>query len=359
MTHDFLIIGGGIAGVSAAASLSELGSVCLLEAEDSLGYHATGRSAAMYLKNYGNDQVRALNYASEDHLRTIDGGVLSPRGLLMLASADQAEEFQEEALYWGMDSISMEEAEGLFPILKPQAAQFAGYLEDAPDMDTDRLFQNYLKVARGNGAKIVVKAPAKAFHKSTIWEVETDQGAFQARIVINAGGAWVDEVARLAGVTPLGFQPYRRSIARIPAPDGQDVRAWPMVHGVGDPWFVKPDAGALIVSPLEEDPMEPHDAWADDMVLATGIARYQEMVTEEVTRLDSSWAGLRTFAPDRSLVVGFDPVQRDFFWLGGQGGYGFQTAPAVCVLVAEMIGGQQAALGPEVVAALDPGRFAG
>ncbi|MCX8509670.1 MAG: FAD-binding oxidoreductase, partial [Rhodobacteraceae bacterium] len=187
---------------------------------------------------------------------------------------------------------------------------------------------------------------------------ETAKGAFEGRILINAAGAWVDEVARMAGVVSPGFTPMRRSMARIPAPDGLDVSGWPMVFGVGESWYCKPDAGAMIVSPAEEHPMDPHDAWADDMVLAEGLARYEARMTAPVTRLLASWAGLRTFAPDRVPVIGFAPRRDDYFWLAGQGGYGFQTAPAISAFVAERIGGHPSGVGAGIAAAVDPARFA-
>jgi glycine/D-amino acid oxidase-like deaminating enzyme len=161
----------------------------------------------------------------------------------------------------------------------------------------------------------------------------------------------------MAGVAPKGLTPLRRSMARIPAPGGHDVSGWPMIFGPGETWYAKPDAGALIVSPAEEHAAEPHDAWADDMVLAEGLARYEEMVAEPVTRLLANWAGLRTFAPDRVLVIGPDPAEPDFLWSAGQGGYGFQTAPAAAALLAALAEGHAPELDPATVAALSPGRF--
>jgi glycine/D-amino acid oxidase-like deaminating enzyme len=162
----------------------------------------------------------------------------------------------------------------------------------------------------------------------------------------------------MAGTAPLGLVPHRRSMARIPAPGGRDVARWPMVFGAGEAWYAKPDAGALIVSPAEEDATTPHDAWADDMVLAEGLARYAAMMTEPVTRMLSNWAGLRTFAPDRVLVIGFDRALPGFFWLAGQGGYGFQTSAGAARLTADLIGGRAPALAPGLVGALSPARFA-
>jgi D-arginine dehydrogenase len=167
----------------------------------------------------------------------------------------------------------------------------------------------------------------------------------------------VDDVAWMAGVQPLGFTPLRRSMARIPAPGGHDVTHWPMLFGPGEDWYAKPDAGALIVSPAEEHPMAPHDAFADDMVLAEGLARYEAMVTEPVTRLLSNWAGLRTFSPDRVLVIGRDVRRPDFIWCAGQGGYGFQTAAAASRLLADLVAGRAPELDAGLVAQLSPARF--
>jgi glycine/D-amino acid oxidase-like deaminating enzyme len=168
----------------------------------------------------------------------------------------------------------------------------------------------------------------------------------------------VDQIAAMAGVRSPGFQPYRRSMARIPAPAGLDVSGWPMMFGPGETWYAKPDAGCVIVSPAEEHPMPPQDAWADDMVLAEGLARYEAVVTEPVTRMIGNWAGLRTFSPDRVLVIGPDPVVPGFFWQAGQGGYGFQSAPGAARLGADLIAGRVPDLDPATVAALSPERFA-
>jgi len=356
--HDFLIIGGGIAGVSAAARLSHLGSVLLVEAEDHLAHHASGRSAALFVKGYGAPPVVALNEASEDYLRHANGGVLSPRGVLIVAKAAEAAAFEAEAAEMRAERLSPAEARARVPVLNPDRLAFAAFTPDALDLDTDLLIQNFAREARRNG-EIVTRARVTALRRAAGgWEAETAQGAYAGRLLVNAAGAWADGVARLAGAKPLGLTPLRRSMARIPAPGGHDLSAWPALFGAGDSWYAKPDAGALIVSPAEEDSMEPHDAWADDMVLAEGLARYEEMVTEPVTRLIASWAGLRTFAPDRVLAIGPDPVLPGFFWLAGQGGYGFQTSPAASRLAARLIGGSPPELAPATVAALSPARFA-
>lgn len=355
---DIIIIGGGIAGISAAATLAPNASVTLLEAEPQLGYHASGRSAAMFLEDYGNETVRALNHASHDHHKTANGGVLSQRGLMLVARPSEQAEFTTEARGFNVQQLSITEARNLFPILHPENTGFIGYRDDAFDLDADRLLQNYTGEARRGGATIVANAKVTAITKSgSKWEVLTATAPYRADIIINAAGAWVDEVATMAGIPPLGFQPMRRSMARLPAPGGLDVSRWPFVDSVGERWYAKPDAGCWLVSPSEAHPVQPHDAWADDMVLAEGLDRYSEMVTEPVTRLQSSWAGLRTFAPDRALVIGRDTTDSGFFWLAGQGGYGFQTAPAASALIADLVLSRAPELPSKIVTAVNPNRF--
>ena len=356
---DFLIIGGGIAGISLAGRLSHHGKVTVLETEDGLGYHASGRSAAMFEETYGLPSTIALNIASRDYHQTANGGVLSPRGLMLVGTAADKATFAADFKGMKLQAMSVPEARAIVPILNAGVVTQVGYHAEAWDIDTDRLIQNFAREARGNGGRIVTGARVTDIHKTaTGWTVETTRGAFDTRLLVNAAGAWVDHIAHLAGITPLRFQPYRRSVARIPAPGGHDVGRWPLLFGPGETWYAKPDAGKLIISPAEEHPMEPHDAWADDMVLAEGLARYEAVVTEPVTRLDSSWAGLRTFAPDRNLVIGFDPRDPTFFWQAGQGGYGFQTSPAASQLGADMIAGRGSDLDKATIAALSPSRFA-
>ncbi|MCV2865269.1 NAD(P)/FAD-dependent oxidoreductase [Albidovulum sediminicola] len=358
MTTDFLIIGGGIAGVSAAARLSHLGSVTLVEGETALAWHASGRSAALYEPGYGRGAVNDLTAASGSYLAEANGGVLSPRGLLLVGGPGEDAAFAEEAGAMNLARIPVDEARALVPILSPERVTMAAHTTRAQDIDTDLLIQNFAREARANGARLETGRRVTGIERLDAgWRVVTAGGDLVARVLINAAGAWADDVARIAGVVPLGLRPFRRSMARIPAPGRQDVAGWPMVFGAGETWYMKPDAGALIVSPAEEHPMEPHDAWADDMVLAEGLARYEEFVTEPVTRLLASWAGLRTFAPDRVLVIGEDPEVKDFYWLAGQGGYGFQTCAAASRHIADLIGGCAPEIGARATAALSPARL--
>jgi D-arginine dehydrogenase len=354
---DFLIIGGGIAGISAAARLSHLGQVTLLEAERNLAHHASGRSAAMYEPYYGLKPVVDLSMASGDYFRALPN-LLSPRGMMIWGKAGQTELTKHEAKIFALDSMSVQEARTIVPILNPEVVKDVAMGMHAWDIDTDLLIQSFAREARENGAQILCDARVTGITRDAAgWQVSAGGQTYGARMIVNAAGAWVDQIASMAGVAPLGFQPMRRSVARIPAPGGHDTSRWPMIFGTGEAWYAKPDAGALIVSPAEEHPMDPHDAWADDMVLAEGLARYEEMVSEPVTRLISNWAGLRTFAPDRVLVIGPDPAQDDFFWLAGQGGYGFQTSAATSRLVADLIAGRPSELAADTIAALSPQRF--
>ncbi|MBV0892183.1 FAD-binding oxidoreductase [Paracoccus sp. Z118] len=353
MNTDILIIGGGIAGVSAAAELSAHASVVLLEDEEGLAHHASSRSAALYEPYYGPPPIVELSLASREGLAGAD--VLSPRGILLVASPSQQGLFAAEADAMHLSPIDAEEAAALFPPLDPARVAAAAKGDHASDIDTDRLVQHYARTARGNGATLLTRAPVTAIRRQGGWAVTTPQGEFTAAMLVNAAGPWADRVAAMAGVTPLGLRPHRRSMARIPAPDGMDPAGWPMTMGVGEGWYAKPDAGALIVSPCEADPMDPHDAWPDDMVLAEGLARYEAMTRFPVQRLLSSWAGLRTFAPDGDPVYGADPDAPDFVWFAGQGGYGFQSAPAAARFIADTVlrRGTDAAL----ARALSPARF--
>jgi glycine/D-amino acid oxidase-like deaminating enzyme len=356
MTADFLIVGGGVAGVSAAARLAPLGKVVLLEAEPHLAYHASGRSAALFEESYGKPATIELNRASRAYHEA--AGVLSPRGLMVVAAAEDIAAAQADARDMGLRELTPDEARAMVPILNRRVA-YAAQSDAAQDIDTDRLIQGYARTCRAGGGEIVTGAQVEALARTAAgWAATTPKGTHEGRVLVNAAGAWVDRIAAMAGIAPLGFTLLRRSMARLAAPGGHDTRAWPMLFGPGESWYAKPDAGALLVSPAEEDPVEPHDAWADDMVLAEGLARYEEMVTEPVTRPIATWAGLRTFAPDRTLVIGRDPGEPSFFWLAGQGGYGMQSSPAASRLAADLIGGTPPELDAATVAALSPARFA-
>ncbi|WP_420416057.1 NAD(P)/FAD-dependent oxidoreductase [Pacificispira sp.] len=360
---DVLVIGGGIAGIGAGAMIAADASVRVLESEDAIGRHATGRSAAIFILNYGNATLRALNAASEPVFENPDGiadsTVLTPRGEMLVATHEELPDL--ESYLDGAEAIerlTAQEAVDLCPILRPEVIAGAAIERDARDIDVDRLFQGYARLLKARGGSVHCDAGVAAIERSNgVWRVTTAKGEFEAPILINAAGAWADKVAAMAGVTPVGLTPFRRSAAILPPPEGMDITRWPLIASASEQWYAKPEAGMLMVSPAEEDPVEPHDAWADEMVLAEGLFRFEQAVTMEVTRVVRNWAGLRTFAPDRTPVVGYDPEADGFFWLAGQGGYGIQTAPALSQLAADLCNGRTPSLAAETVAALSPRRF--
>ena len=354
---DFLVIGGGIAGVSAAARLAPYGKVTLFEAEGHLGYHASGRSAALYERQYGKPTTVALSHASGDEFHGTEGW-LAPRGFLLLGRNGEEDVFDADCKTMTLHEISMDEARAMLPLIGPEVTR-AAWHEDAWDIDTGRMIQDYARTVTRHGGRIVTGAQITRIERTRQgWTLHTGKGDIHGgTVLVNAAGAWADEVARMARVTPLGLQPMRRSMGRIPAPEGHDVSRWPMIFGPGETWYAKPDAGALIVSPAEETPVDPHDAYAEDLTLAEGFQRFENYVDIPVTRLLSSWAGLRTFSPDRQLVLGPAPGDPAFVWCAAQGGYGFQTAPAASRLLAQLVTGQTPDLDADLVARLSPARF--
>ncbi|WP_299027881.1 FAD-dependent oxidoreductase [uncultured Sulfitobacter sp.] len=352
---DIIVIGGGIAGLSAAARLSADARVTVLEMESAAGYHASGRSAALIEENYGAPSVQALNKASMGHFE--DGKYLTQRGLLIVAQADDTEAFNHDLDHMGVHAISPSEALDMVPILDPAKVAHAGYHAEAFDIDTDRLMQDFIRTIRAGGGQVITDATVTEIRQDSHgWHIRAG-GEYSAPTLVNAAGAWADLVAGIAGVTPLGIVPHRRSMARLAAPGGHDTTRWPMFFGTGESWYAKPDAGALLVSPAEEVATHPHDAYADDMTLAEGLDRYEQMVMHPVTKPVATWAGLRSFAPDRTLVLGRDTDVPEFVWCAGQGGYGFQTSPAASTLLADLVMGRAPALDATTVAALRPDRL--
>lgn len=355
MNCDILIVGGGIAGVSAVAELAPHASVILLEAEDNLAHHASSRSAALYEPYYGPPAVTALSLASRPALDA--AGVLSARGVMIVAGAEEQQVFATDIDTMHLAEIPVDEAVSRCPALDPARVARAAVADHAWDIDTDRLIQGYARSARAHGAQLLTRAPLGKLRRTGAgWSATIPQGGITARTVVNAAGAWADRVAQMAGIAPSGLVPHRRSMARIPAPGGMEPATWPMIFGVGESWYAKPDAGALIVSPADADPTDPHDAWPDDMVLAEGLARFEAMMRFPVDRLLSSWAGLRSFAPDGTPVYGPDPSEPNFIWFAGQGGYGFQSAPAAAAFIADVT--LDRGVDPGLAALLSPGRLA-
>jgi D-arginine dehydrogenase len=362
---DIAIIGAGIAGAGLAADVAGDYRTVVIEMEDRPGYHTTGRSAAIFIQNYGNAPIRALNrfsagwYANADR-KLFPNPLLTPRGCLFVADEHGLDHHRTlMAEDEGLQELSAEQAVALVPILKREQIVVGSYEKDSKDIDVAALHQGWLKQAKAAGAELVTDAPMTGAERANgVWKIETAKARVEAKIIVNAAGAWADAVAELAGQARVGLQPLRRSMAVLPAPENFDTKHWPLFGDAAESWYCKPDSGRLLVSPSEEDPVEPHDAFADDMVLAEGLSRFEHAVTVPVTRVERSWAGLRTFAPDRTPVAGFDRSADGFFWLAGQGGYGIQTAPGLSRLAGSLIRRATPPAGlEEIVSALSPDRF--
>ncbi len=361
MNTDVLIIGGGIAGISAAARIAPDAKVIVLEREKATGTHSTGRSAAIFVLNYGNATLKALNAASEPVFREpgdlCEGPLLTPRGELLLATEGEAGALEKAlAASSGLERLTPEEAVEIVPVVRRDGLIGAAFERDASDIDVDLLLGGFIRLLRAQGGQIVTNAEAMSVTRDgDVWRVETPAGVYVAPVIINAAGAWADVVAERAGVRKIGLQPMRRSAALIPEPQG--AAKWPLFGSLREDWYAKPQSGTLMISPADEDPVEPQDAWPDDMVLAEGIDRFERMTTIQVTRVEHTWAGLRSFTDDRTPVAGFAPDAEGFFWLAGQGGYGIQTSPALSALAADLVTGRDPMMSADIVAALSPGRF--
>jgi len=356
MASDILVIGAGIAGVSAAALLADSAKVTVLEMEPQPGYHATGRSAAFFAPAYGNAVVRALTAAAEPfYLHPpsdfTDVELLRPRPCIYLARKDQLTHLsvllQEIPALQPITALEICKA---VPILNADYAHAGLFDSSGGDLDVDAILQGYIRLFRRRGGTIETTARVQRLcRKHAMWRVETADNRYDAPIVINAAGAWADEVAKLAGIEPLGLQPKRRTAILIDAPKHLNISNWPLIIDVEEEFYFKPDAGALLISPADETPSPPCDAQPEEMDIAIAVERFERATGIEVARINHRWAGLRTFAPDKTFVVGFDPRAAGFFWLAGQGGYGVQSAPGVANLAAALLQASRPASGFERV----------
>jgi D-arginine dehydrogenase len=341
---DIVVIGAGIAGASVAAHLAPSARVLIVERESQPGYHSTGRSAAMFDEGYGPPQVRALTRASRTHFERL-AGAMTPRGALFVGRADQREAVERlhDALSReGVASRRIDDALARVPVLRPEAAVHALLDPGACDLDVHAILQDFLRRAREQGSVLRCDAELLALeHDAGVWRLALAGGhEVRAPIVVNAAGAWADGVAQLAGAQPLRLEPRRRSAFTFAPPAAIDVRYWPLVIGIDEDFYFKPDAGVLLGSPANAEPVPPHDVVAEELDVATGIARIEQATTMTIRRPLRTWAGLRSFVPDGALVGGFDDARPGFFWCAGQGGYGIQTSPAMGAACAARILGQ-------------------
>jgi D-arginine dehydrogenase len=370
-TADFLVIGAGMAGASAAAHLAEHGRVIVLEREDQPGYHSTGRSAALFSESYGNLPVRLLTRAGRAYYESRADGlaehpILTPRGALIFAMPGQERLLDEgwaelSPLHPTMQRLDAGETRALVPVLRPEKVVAAIYEPSEMDIDVHGLHGAYLRRLRRNGGRLVTSAPVGALTRhGGAWTAQTPVGDFTAPVVVNASGAWADTVAALAGLPPVGLVPKRRTALIVAAPPGIEVAAWPIAIDAAETGYFKPEAGKLLVSPADETPVPPCDVQPEEIDVAIAIERLLERTTIAVRSVERKWAGLRSFVADKTPVAGFDPLADGFFWLAGQGGYGIQTAEGLARTTAALISDGRlpddlAAAGLEA-AALSPAR---
>ena len=340
------VIGGGIAGAAAAFYLAERAEVVLLEAEPTLAYHTTGRSAALLFESYGSPGIRPLTLASRTFFDNPPPGLadfpfLSPRGGMLVGAGHQMEALDQ----WEVDArksgacvelLDSDQAREMCPVLRQQNLAGAAWEPGAADMDVAAIHQAFVRGARRRDAQIRVSSPVDALEGTGGgWRLQIGDETLEVQVVVNAAGAWGDEIARMAGIDPVGLTPMRRTVFMVPGSD--DYQSWPMVANVELEWYFKPDGIQLLCSLSEENPSPPCDARPKPLDIALAIERINNVTTLGIRSVRSSWTGLRTFAPDREMVIGFDPRAEGFFWLVGQGGTGIQSAPGAGELTASLI----------------------
>jgi D-arginine dehydrogenase len=346
-----IVVGGGIAGLSCAAQLAAHCDVTVVEAEDGPGYHSSGRSAASYIEPYVNDTIVALTRASKPFFEApptgfADAPLVKPRRDVMIATAAKSRLIDVYLERWrescpGLVEIDTREACALAPILRPEAAARAVSDPNTMDIDVHGMLSGFRRMLKAWGGTLAVKSRVESLARSDgRWRVATADGERVYDIVVDAAGAWGDQLARLAGIEPVGLTPKRRSALLING-GGVDVSKWPMVHEVESEFYFKPDAGRLLLSPADATPSEPCDAQPEELDLAIAVERFHNATTVVVERIEHRWAGLRSFVADSLPVIGYEPSAPGFFWLIGQGGFGIQTSPAVCRLAAALIEGRE------------------
>lgn len=352
--YDYLIVGAGVAGVSLAYRLKDRGTILVVERESQAGYHSSGRSAAMFMETYGTPTIRALTRASRVFFETPPAGfsehpLLSDRGVLYIARegqeaqlADMLKQLQDTGA--DVRAVSAQEVVERAPCVRPQGLIGAIEEVDAKDIDVHALLQGFLKGAKRAGALFSYGAEVfRAERDGQMWNVHLSNGStLSAKHVINAAGAWGQQVADLFGAEHLGLQPKRRSAFTFKPEDMSgntwtSIERWPAVVGVDESYYFKPDAGQLLGSPANADPVEPHDVVAEELDIAIGIDRITTETTLSIHRPNHTWAGLRSFLPDGDFAIGWDTRAEGFFWLVGQGGYGIQTSPGASLVAAHLL----------------------
>ncbi|KOF16905.1 FAD-dependent oxidoreductase [Ensifer adhaerens] len=361
-----IVVGGGIAGLSVAAAVQQWASVTLIEREAHLGYHASGRSAALFAETYGNAVVRALSVASRPAI--VDGGFAEHvRGALHFGGRDDDAMVDElaqkyQALVPSVRRLSADEVNALIPVIRADTTCGGVYEPGALDIDTGKMVHACAATLKALGGTVISGEEVLEISRASgCFQVLTSAGSYVADMVVNAAGAWVDVIAERAGLAGLGFSPKRRTAFMFDPPQGLDARKWPLAVDLHERFYFKPDAGKLIGSLADETDSPPCDAYPEDIDVAIAVDRIEQATELRIGRPQRPWAGLRTFSADRTPVVGFDPRLPGFFWLGGQGGYGFQVSLTLARIASALL---RDAPMPQDVAefgvqfdALTPGRF--
>ncbi|MCK6453800.1 MAG: FAD-binding oxidoreductase [Alphaproteobacteria bacterium] len=369
---DFIVIGAGAAGSAVAHALSSRGRVAVLERESAPAYHSTGRSAAVLAENYGPVLWQRLSTASRPFFEQPPAGfaehkLLRPLGALFFATAAETGALEDSARELARRGVAHRlmtprEALALCPVVRIESFALALHEPGCADIDAAALVQGCLKLARRNGATVMLDAGVDAIERGGgQWQVRTRGATLRARVLVNAAGAWCDDIAALAGLKRRGVRPYRRTAITFDPPAGHDSSRWPMTFDVAETWYFKPEGGRIMASPVDKSLSAPCDCQPEELDIAVAADRIQQATTMEVRRIARSWAGLRTFAPDEQPVIGPDPQEPGFIWLAGQGGNGVMAAPAAAELAASLALGEgvpQAlrALGIDA-AAVAPGRL--
>jgi D-arginine dehydrogenase len=337
---DAIVIGAGMAGASVAYFMAPHARVLVLEREAYAGMHSTGRSAALFCETYGSPQVRALTRAARPFLSQPPEGfaaqpILRRLGATVIGNAAQVEDVRAmyEAIVPFTRDIELHDQArvlSMVPVLRPEAALIGLHEPGASDIDVNELHQGFLRGLRARGGELRLNVGIRAISRSAGgWQVDDGEQAFRAPLLLNAAGAWVDQVATMAGVTPIGITPKRRSAFVFEPPENLATADWPFITSFDESYYFKPDAGLLLGSCANADPVEPHDVQPEDYDIALGIHRIEEATTMTIRRPRRSWAGLRSFVADGDLVGGFAPDAPGFFWVAAQGGYGIQTSAAM------------------------------
>jgi D-arginine dehydrogenase len=343
--YDVIVIGGGVAGLSAAYFLSAAAKVLVLERESQPAYHSSGRSAALYIEGYENPTVSRLTAASGSFFRDPpDGFATSPllhdRGGLTLAGPNDAAGLEKYLSAWQplcpeLRAVDRQAVRELVPIVRDDWVIGAAYDPAWKSIDVHELLQGYLRGIRANGGQLLTNANVSSVQRDGDWHVQTPNARYSAPVVANAAGSWAAHIGDVAGLGGIPLQPMRRTGVIVPPPP--DVGAYPAAHTIEGNVYFKPESPGLMVCPADETPSDAVDAQPEEFDIAIAIDRFQAIVELPVPRVIHSWAGLRTFAPDRHPTVGMDPRTSGFFWLAGQGGFGVQTSPELGAMAAKAI----------------------